>query len=83
MQQTGLQISSVILVCLVSPAFVDFPLSLDFRTFSDKSLQAGVLRDGYPFKHSCNEGVTGAPIGLDSPANSYGISTQTIAGKMY
>ncbi|EEC78011.1 hypothetical protein OsI_17418 [Oryza sativa Indica Group] len=112
MQQTGLQISSVILVCLVSPAFVDFPLSLDFRTFSDKSLQAGVLRDGYPFKHSCNEaiqiskrielsslatlggyllsflipeniaGVTGAPIGLDSPANSYGISTQTIADMM-
>ncbi|EEC77340.1 hypothetical protein OsI_16019 [Oryza sativa Indica Group] len=65
MHQTGLQISSVILVCLVSPAFVDFPLSLDFRTFSDKSLQAG---------------VTGAPVGLDSPANSYGISTQTIAG---
>uniref|UniRef100_I1PPX8 Uncharacterized protein n=2 Tax=Oryza glaberrima TaxID=4538 RepID=I1PPX8_ORYGL len=48
----------------------------------DKSLQAGVLRDGYPFKHSCNEGVTGAPIGLDSPANSYGISTQTIADMM-
>uniref|UniRef100_A0A0D9ZQQ4 Uncharacterized protein n=1 Tax=Oryza glumipatula TaxID=40148 RepID=A0A0D9ZQQ4_9ORYZ len=82
MQQTGLQISSVILVCLVSPAFVDFPLSLDFRTFSDKSLQAGVLHDGYPFQHSCNEGVTGAPIGLDSPANSYGISTQTIADMM-
>uniref|UniRef100_A0A0E0DIE4 Uncharacterized protein n=1 Tax=Oryza meridionalis TaxID=40149 RepID=A0A0E0DIE4_9ORYZ len=27
-------------------------------------------------------GVTGAPIGLDSPANSYGISTQTIADMM-